>query len=74
MADELGEQFLEYGQPLGANEPGVLRLYFRDYLQRVVREGMPLGATPGLSPVARTRILVGEVEGAQQAEDPPDMP
>jgi hypothetical protein len=39
VADEVGEQFLQRRQPPGAEDAGVLRLDFRDYLQRVARPG-----------------------------------
>jgi hypothetical protein len=46
VPDEVGEQFLQRRQPPGAEDAGVLRLDFRDYLQRVAHQRLPLGGPP----------------------------
>jgi hypothetical protein len=46
VADQVGEQFLQRRQPPAAEEAGVLRLDFRDYLQRVAHQRMPFGGPP----------------------------
>jgi len=46
VPDQVGEQFLQRRQLPDAEEAGVLGLDFRDYLQRVAHQRLPLGGPP----------------------------